>query len=767
MKPVAGEPLVNFVSGLAGTRPSISMKEMFMINRRKPFPSSRTVFAGLVAGLHIAAAHGEDKVLGTVDVSADPQAGWMQPDRSTPGTVYRVGSEAMRLYDRPGGTNPYTAVAEAPGVMQTNVDAYGLGNLQGGQKGIRVRGETSMHGTTGTVDGLPLGGPGPGPGSLFLFDKENLAAISIAQGAVAADRGNLFDSFGALDTELRWPGQAARREVSASFGADRFRRYFARIDTGVLTSGTALFASASDTSADKWRGFGKAPSNRGNAEIAVAQSIGNLNAKLMFVQNDQAQNNYKALTYAQATNLGTYNGYDYSNNPRSSDHYDYNRQDFRNQAVLAEIEYAFSPQTSFIFKPFYAKEEGYYLYAGSTATQVQKWLIDHSTYGFVGELRTVLAETDVKLGYSRTSSEPPGPPTTRKQYVVNNNGSLVFQQWSLLDKVTERYEFQNLYVTGQRRVAALTLQGGARYAWQRLPSVDVYKTATTNNASWDVSADAALARATLDPTKSVRGRAFGYWLPQVGAGYEFNPALEVHANLGRNIGAPALSVFTQSQSQSTWDRIRPELSSNLDVGARLRFGSLYLDPTLYYAHSRNKMVSVYDPTTTLILPQNVGNTAAKGVQLAAGWTPSDALRVFGAYSYSKSYFVEDVHIAGNAVLPVNGRQLPDVPKTMANIGVAWDVAGVTIAPVIQYIGERWATTTYTERMPGYATADLTLSHTHKTEWGSWQASLALLNAFDRKYIGQIVTSEVNTTANGAIYYQGAPRTLVAKLSASF
>lgn len=727
----------------------------------------RALAVGLVACLQGTAVHADDKVLGTVNVDADAtEAASVQPDRTTPSTVYRVGTDAMSLYDSPGGANSYTAVAQVPGVMQTNVDAYGLNNLQGGQKGMRVRGEISMHGTTGTVDGLALGGPGPGPGSLFLFDKENLAAVTIAQGAVAPDRGGLFGTFGALDSELLWPRRQAAREVSASVGGEHFQRLFARVDTGVLSTGTALLVSASNTSADKWRGFGKAPAGRDNAEVALAQSLGNLKVRLMFARNDQAQNNYKALTYAQATNLSTYGNYDYANNPRSNDHYDYNRQDFRNQALLAEIEYAIAPNTSVVVKPYYAKEEGYYLYAGSGTTQVQQWLIDHTIYGLTGELRTQLAETDVKLGYAWTSSEPPGPPTTRKAYAVGG-GSLVFQQWSLLDKVTDRYEFENFYLTGRRRGDAMTIQGGIRYAWQQLPSINVYKTADTNNASWDVSADQALARAILDPSKSVQGRSFGYWLPQAGLAYEFGPALEVHGSIGRNIGAPALSIFVSNPSQSAWTQIRPELSTDVDLGARLRHGNVSLDPTLYYARSHNKMVNVYDAASGLVLPENVGNTAARGVQLAVTWTPSDTLRFFAGYSYSESYFVEDVRIAGNAPLAVTGKQLPDVPKQMANLGLAWEVGGITVAPLVQYVGPRWATTTYSERVAGHYTVDLTLRHDHRTAWGDWQASLALLNLFDRQYIGQIVTQEVNTTANGQIYYPGAPRTLVAKLSVNF
>lgn len=43
----------------------------------------------------------------------------------------------------------------------------------------------------------------------------------------------------------------------------------------------------------------------------------------------------------------------------------------------------------------------------------------------------------------------------------------------------------------------------------------------------------------------------------------------------------------------------------------------------------------------------------------------------------------------------------------------------------------------------------------------------MLNVFDRRYIGQISTSEINTASNGAIYYPGAPRTVVGKVKLTF
>lgn len=745
-----------------------------MNQKQNVAPFRLKVIVSIVAGLCSGFSQAADKMLETVNVTSDVpvEKAWVQSERSSPSTVYRVDREAMRLFDTPGGANPYTAVAEIPGVKVTTVDAFGLNNMQGGQKGMRVRGEVSTHGVAGTVEGLALGGPGPGPGYLFLFDKENLSSITFAQGAVTSDRSGLFNTYGALDSRLLWPRAQAAGEISFSAGSNKFQRAFARADTGLLPTGTALYFSTSDTSADKWRGFGKAPSGRENYEAALEQQVGNLKIRLALAQNDQAQNNYKALTYAQSKNLGQFNSYDYANNPATSDHYQYNRQDFHSQVALAELEYAFSPKTVLSLKPYYASEEGYYLYAGSTATQVQKWLLDHTTYGVTGELRTAVADTDLKLGYSWTSTEPPGPPTTRKQYQVIG-GKLVFQQWSLLSKLVDRHEFDNYYATAQHRFGSLAVQGGIRYTKETLPGIDAYNTATTTGASWDVSPEAAIARATKNASRSVQSRSFGNWLPQVGAGYDISDALEVHSSIGKNIGAPSFDAFNQTPagsittSQQYWDQLQPEISTSLDLGARIRYSNLTLDPTIYFSRSRNKGVSVFNAATNTVYGQNIGNTKASGFQLAAGWAASNSLQLFTALSYSLSSFKEDVRTTGGAVLPVAGKQLPDVPKVMGNLGAVWRYQGFSVAPVLQYVGPRWATTNYNERMSGYTTVDLTTSYTEKGRWGKWEASLAVMNLLNRKYIGQISTSEVNTTANGAIYYPGAPCTVVASLGLSF
>jgi iron complex outermembrane receptor protein len=709
----------------------------------------------------------ENVTLDEIVVESKASESWVEPEREAPRTEYEAGREQMRWFDTPGGANSLTAIGESPGVKISTMDAYGLNNLQGGQKGIRVRGEVSTHGITGTAEGLALGGPGPGPGYLFLFDKENIASVRLAQGALPADTGGLFGGSGALDTRLLFPREQARHEVSMAFGGENFRRYFARIDSGRFASGTALFLSASKTTANKWRGHGEAPEGRNNVEFGLAQDFGALKMKMIYAYNELAQHHYKALNYEQVSRLGHHRDDDYSTDPTTNDYYGYNRQDFTNQALITEFTYDIDANTRVSLKPFWARERGYYLFGGGQPNMVMKWLIDHDTYGATAEVTTKLADTHVKVGYSWTSAEPPGPPTVRKAYRITTNG-LQFQQWNTLNETADRHEYSALYMTGQKKIERFTIEGGLRYARERLPGIDAYNTTGLG----DMSVEDAYDAATKNPNLSVRSRTSGYLLPRIGFSYVFTPAVSAYINVGRNIGSPALGIFNQAPapgrtSQYYWDEIRPELTDNVDIGAHFRFGDFSVDPVVYVGRTKNKGVNVYSDDTRTVWSQNVGKTRQHGALLAVAWEPSSTWRVFGNFSYTMSTFQEDVRGAGGVPLDVEGRQLPDVPRFMGNLGLIWRRHGVTVTPIVRHVGKRWSTVNYSESVPAYTTLDIGVGYELKTSHGTWEAGLSLINVFDRHYVDHISASEVNTTANGSIYYPGAPRTLVGKLSLMF
>lgn len=751
-----------------------------------PIPRPRRPLAVLALPAFLAAATGhaaEDAVsLDTVNVTAEAAAEPAVAGASDTATVYQVNQAGIATWAGPGGTNPYRALSGMPSVNTQSADAYGLSNLPGGTKGMRVRGEVSTHGAVGSVDGIPYGTVNPGPGYQWLFDNENLAAVILYQGAVAPDQTNVFNTSGALDSRLRWPTAASGLHASQEYGSSDFKRSFARWDSGRLGNGGSAFVSASHTAAEKWRGPGDAPGGRDNAALAWVQPIGDaLEVKVMAAYNDMEQHQYRALTYAQAMDLNTWRDYDYDATPAGGvNYYDYNRQTFRDWTVLSEIIWRIDADSSVVVKPFYLNEEGYYLEGQVTNNKVRQWLIDHAWYGGALEYQTRLADTGVKLGYWGESTEPPGPPTAWKLYNPTAAGDLSsFAGWAILSKVTDRHRLDSVYAMADRQFGKLKVQGGLRYMKETLPSIDAYDTAGVG----DVSYDAALSQSVgVVAAKSVASRAVDAWLPYLGLGYDLTPAVQLKASLGRNYGAPSFDVWPVYQANAAkflakgitaedlWQDLTPETSVALDLGVRVNRGSGWFEPTLYLARFHDKKVS-YDPDGADTLPaysQNIGETRAWGAQLTGGWQPAGDMNVFGGLSWNRNEFTQNLPVAGAADLQVEGQQIPDVPVWQANLGMTWRLGAFSLTPLARYTGGRWGDTEHSQRIPGYATVDLSFDYRTKLPVGKLGASLAVVNLFDRNYIGVVRADYYQLLSGGsAIYYPGAPRTVVAKVSLDF
>lgn len=140
----------------------------------------------------------------------------------TPSTEYTVDRRGMEITAL-GGASAIRAIANLPGVDAPAIDPYGVANLPGGNKGIRVRGELMGGGNSiGTVDGIPLSGINPGPGVTWLIDNENLSKIVLRQGPIPSDVSSYFTIGGVIDSRLRWPEKKMGGEISQSVGSFSF-----------------------------------------------------------------------------------------------------------------------------------------------------------------------------------------------------------------------------------------------------------------------------------------------------------------------------------------------------------------------------------------------------------------------------------------------------------------------------------------------------------------------------------------------------------------
>lgn len=723
----------------------------------------------------------DNTVLPAMEVSAKLVTPLMDSDGNNPVTVYQASREGIRLFGGSGNSNPYLVINRMPSVNAQSADAYGLVNIPGGNKGLRVRGELSTHGGGGTVDGLPLTGINPGPGNQWLFDLENMAAVSLRQGPISPDRVAFFTTGGVLDSAILWPQAQRTIQLEQSAGSFNFLRTFFRADSGKLADGSAFFLSTSYTDADKWRGLGKSPSDRINVEAAWSRPLGQRgNGKILFAYNDFEAHNYRPLTYAQATNLNTWRNFDYSSTSSATatqaiNYYAYNRQAFENWSVIGEFDYALGESSHLSLKPYYLQEKGEY-FDGMVNGKVRHWLIDHDWVGFTAEWNTRFAATDFKIGFWEESSNPPGPPTAWKMYNPTASGGLTGATWSILADTTTRHRFDSLYALAEHDFGALKAQLGGRYVRETLPGFNFYNTTGIGNVSY---AQALSQSSGVLGNRSVSSFAISEFLPFIAFDYKLSPAANLKLSLGRNYGAPAFDVWPVFQQNSAtflakgmtantlWQSLKAETADAIDLGVHLHTAEAYFAPTLFYARNHNKNVS-FDPGVGVAYSQNVGESHAYGIQAAAGWTPLPDLDLFATASYNRNVFDKDLPLLNGGHLAVTGKQLPDTPQWMASIGGTWKQEGFSLSPLLRYTSARYGDTQQIQRIGGYVTADLALGYQHQTRIGKLGAALMVQNLFDRKYIGFINASYYQLLSNSsAFYYPGAPRSIVGKLTLDF
>ena len=122
------------------------------------------------------------------------------------------------------------------------------------------------------------------------------------------------------------------------------------------------------------------------------------------------QNTFAGLNYTQASNLGFFRWYNFlptsSNIPAVAvNYYGYNLQSFDSWTTLSELTLRLNNSTRLVVKPYYFREDGYYL-DGMSNGMVRRWLIDHDSYGLTSELQTRLLETDFTLGHWYGGTKP-------------------------------------------------------------------------------------------------------------------------------------------------------------------------------------------------------------------------------------------------------------------------------------------------------------------------------------------------------------------------
>lgn len=446
------------------------------------------------------------------------------------GRVSSVTHQGLTLFGGGAQTSFYQAASVLPSVNVESPDPFGLSTT----RNINIAGKSDFH-LSRNINGLPIHGI---VGGTDLYDLENIYRLDVYRGPIPADKSlGMSNATGVIDQILLGPQDQASNFIEQSFGSWDFNKTFARFDSGLLSTGTKFFVSASTTDADKWTGAGSA--SRDNAALGWSQTFGDaLKVEVNAVYNDFDGNPYRALTYDKTLNLAANYNYDYNtaltgNSATNVNYYKFNRVSAETYAVQANIDYKFAPGQHVVFKPYYWNNDGVqYSASGST---VQIWRQENDNLGGVLEYRGHFGTgTDVSVGYWWQSMAPPPPPTDQRRFTVTSAGDLVFAQWNTIAKIDD-FVVNSPYAQLTQSFGSVTVTGGLRHMNLGVPDMVYYNGSGVADGTLD---EALASNPALLPGASVAANEYNELLPNISISNDFGSGWSANIAYGRNFGRP-------------------------------------------------------------------------------------------------------------------------------------------------------------------------------------------------------------------------------------
>lgn len=736
----------------------------------KTFPRLSVLVACLLPVF--AQAEEADQTLEAVTVRAEALQ-----ERSSVGSREVVTREKIQTFNNFGMTNAYQAISLEPGVDVRHNDPTGT------TANYKIRGRSS-RGHALILEGLPFKGIGIGQPIQDLVDMENIETITVEKGAVPANGSFGFGNL--IDMKFMRPTEKSSATAKQVVGSHDFSKTFVRLDTGALGGGIRAFFSASLADTDKFKGFGKGLDRENFSFGITGSSPQGVEWEIFGVYNDEERDAYKGLSYAQSTHLGSNWKQDFNRSrtgvaAQDINYYAYNREDYRTTTILGKLKIPFGQDATLTFRPYFTNDKGN-AWAGSSQTLVDlvprqnvivESLLDRDTFGAVLEYEKKWQDARLNVGYWHGEHEPPGPPTARKARDTNLN----FVGWANLYGVGKRYNYRAPYVAFSKTLDRTVIDTGLKHMSIASAKFVSYDTTGISDVSYEQARKQASGVLFTLPSNTHE-----IWLPSIGATHHVNETSSIKASYGRNFDWPefgwassAMNYFrtftvasglapavAEQRLQNLWaKRIRPMESDDFDLDYHYSSDRLALTSSLYYKRLKYVGTSIYDPTVQLSYTQNSGEARSYGLEFGSSYQASNKLNLNLALSYSDTSFTSDVQTGVNTVVAAKGKQLPDRPKFYGSVSAVYDLNGYRIAPVVRYLGKRYADVLNQYSVDATWLADLSVTKGVVMGPHKLQFSLSAMNLFDKKYISTISTSDVNTNQGAPTYLVGATRSVFA------
>ena len=692
-----------------------------------------------------------------------------------------------------------------PGVNFTNNDAFGS---SGGD--LTIRGFDAAR-VSLTQDGVPLNDTGNyAIYSNQQLDPELIERVGVNLGTTDVDSPTASATGGTINYVTRRPSREAGLIVQPSVGGENYGRIFALVETGELGPwGTRAWASVSRTEYDHFKDPGGIEKTQYNGRIF--QSLGDNGDFLSLVAhyNENRNSFTRRVTLAQF-NAGT--AFDQSNSLQAS-YTSFNPSNTGN--IRGQGRFTLSDSLTLTVDPSFQ-----YVLANGGGTQTinesDPQIIGDSTAagvdlngnGVIGDTVVLHRPNNTQTHrYGVTSSliwQPNDNNQFRAAYTYDYGDHRQTGEMGFLDEfgrplnvfagrkgprvelpdgtILRRRDRQSYAILNQ---IALEYRGtfmndtvdlvlGVRapyfdrelnnYCYQR-DTFNAYCTTQTPSAP-NADGFVTFPASALNPnagnlygTPRSFEKSYDAVLPNLGVNWRLAPNHTLYGSYAEGFSAP--------RTDDLYDRVipnpEPETTDSYDLGYRFQSSSVIASVAIWRTDYANRIVRTFDEAADLFLTRNVGDVTLQGVDGQIGYSPIDALTLYGSFTYTDSEVQNDLPSSGGAVVPTAGNDLVETPDWQFGFRADYEIGDWNMGLQGKYVGERFANDINTEVAPDYTTWDLDIRYNlNGLGNGSW-LQLNVVNLFDEEYLADISTS----TSGSAQYQLGAPRTAMLTLRAAF
>ncbi len=267
-------------------------------------------------------------------------------------------------------------------------------------------------------------------------------------------------------------------------------------------------------------------------------------------------------------------------------------------------------------------------------------------------------------------------------------------------------------------------------------------------------------------------------LPNVGVTYRFDGGHMVYGSYAETLSAPrtdSLYAVRRLADNSIGNpSVQPETAQTFDIGYRYSSPTVVGSVAGFFTNYDNRIVNTFDEDLNTFVDRNVGSVELMGFEGSLGWSPTEALSLYGSVAYLDGELQENYRFnAAGDQLQTQGKKLVETPDWTASFRANYTFSEMFSGGVqAKYTGERWITDVNDLADDAFTIVDVD-ARIDFTPWGYQDTYLQfnVTNVFDEKYYAGLGTRASATP--GQLGYSrpfattGSPRTWMATLRVGF